>query len=91
MFGQACFPGVVDCGEGMGAELVEVLDSGVVVLVAGLLVVVGAAAAPEMPAAAPPTASAPATIVAPRVLDTCIRWTPRMEGLRVVIHLACEG
>jgi hypothetical protein len=32
----------------------------------------GAAAAPAMPAAAPPVASAPATIVAPSIFDTCM-------------------
>lgn len=35
----------------------------------------GAAAAPAIPAAAPPVASAPATIVAPSSFDTCIGQT----------------
>lgn len=46
----------------------------------------GAAAAPAMPAAAPPVASAPATIVAPSSFDTCIGqtswWWKREDCLR---------
>lgn len=77
MFGQGLPLGFVDFGDGVG-----VLDEpgglgvlGVVAAcVAGAALVVpvvaeGAAEALVMPAAAPPVASAPATIVAPSILE----------------------
>jgi hypothetical protein len=76
MFGQGCFVGVVDFGvvdfcAGVGVVgvvgVVAALDSVVVVEL-------GAAAAPAMPEAAPPAASAPAIIVAPSILDICMGW-----------------
>jgi hypothetical protein len=76
MFGQF-FPGdpvfgapdggAPDFWDGAGA--VGVVDC---VVEAALLVLVGDAAAPAMPATAPVVASAPATIVAPSILDTFI-------------------
>jgi hypothetical protein len=81
MFGQLCFPGevdfgVVDLGAGEGVlGVVEVDAAGVAdplsVATPEPLLVLGDAA-PAMPAAAPPVASAPATIVAPSILETCI-------------------
>lgn len=84
MFGHGCLPvepdfgGVPDLWLGAGLEgVVGAVVDGVVVdgvVVAALVLVVlvplGAAAAPAMPAAAPAVASAPATIVAPSMLDT---------------------
>ncbi|HEY2201772.1 MAG TPA: hypothetical protein VGH56_07785 [Solirubrobacteraceae bacterium] len=46
---------------------------GVVDVEAAVLVELGAAAAPEIPATAPPAASAPATIVVPSSLDVFMR------------------
>jgi hypothetical protein len=72
MFGHEPFPGEADfCGVGAGVDVVGAADWVLVdwVLALVLFVVVGAAAAPEMPATAPPVASAPATIVAPSILD----------------------
>jgi hypothetical protein len=70
------FPGPGFCGWpwegdcGGDVEVVGVLD---LVLAEGVsLDELGAAAAPAMPAAAPPVASAPATIVEPSRLDTVI-------------------
>jgi hypothetical protein len=60
MLGQWPPGGVDDFGAGAG-----VVDLGAGVVGVG---VVGAAAAPDIPAAAPPPASAPATIVAPSSL-----------------------
>jgi hypothetical protein len=79
MFGHGCpvdpdFGGADFCAgaEPLGVEVVGVVDSAVVaaLLVVPLVVVLGAAAAPAMPATAPVVASAPATIVALSSLDT---------------------
>jgi hypothetical protein len=69
MFGHGCFAGEVDFWEGVVAVGVDVVGAVDWVLVAALVVVLGAAAAPGIPETAPPVASAPATIVAPRILD----------------------
>jgi hypothetical protein len=79
MFGQGCLPGEVVLGVAdlcVGAGLVGVVEVDATGALASLLVplpvelvLVGAAAAPAMPAAAPPVASAPATIVAPSILE----------------------
>lgn len=72
--------GVVELVEGGVVFDVPVAADAPSALVAGVLValvelvgevpcVLGAAAAPAMPAAAPPVASAPATMVAPRSLE----------------------
>lgn len=54
----------------------------------------GAAAAPAMPAAAPPVASAPATIVAPSIFDTCMVKPPvdgsRTAVVRAIVHPAAK-
>ncbi len=68
--------GAPDFWLGAGLEgvvgVVVVVDSVVVVpVVPVVLEPLGAAAAPAMPATAPPVASAPATIVAPSILDRC--------------------
>jgi hypothetical protein len=56
--------------------VVVVVDGVVLVPVVPVVpVLLGAAAAPAMPATAPPVASAPATIVAPSMLDTFIGQT----------------
>jgi hypothetical protein len=74
MFGQGTFDWVPDFGGVVGFC---VLDGGVGV-VAGVEVVelVVAAEAPAIPAAAPPVASAPATIVAWSILDIRIGGPP---------------
>jgi hypothetical protein len=59
-------------GEGVVVVGVVVVELALVELV---LVPLDAAEAPEMPAMAPPVASAPATIVAPSILDTFIGVT----------------
>lgn len=73
MFGHECFPvaplGAPDFWEGagvVGLGVVVVVDGVVLAALVGELV---AAAAPLIPAAAPAVASAPATIVAPSILD----------------------
>jgi hypothetical protein len=84
MFGHGCLPGVVDLGAAdfpgvVGVGVVGVVDVDAAgtfdpLLVVGVAVdVVGAAAAPAMPAAAPPVASAPATIVAPSIFEMRMR------------------
>jgi hypothetical protein len=105
MFGQGSFPGVVDFGvgafcPGVGVGVVGVLGVvGVVALVVVLGLVVGvlavpvvelgAAAAPAIPEAAPPAASAPATIVAPSIFDICMRfYLLGVGGLCLANHLA---
>ena len=50
-----------------------------------VLVELGAAAAPAIPAAPPLAASAPATIVAPRNLDVFMR-SNLLDGLRGVVN-----
>jgi hypothetical protein len=74
MFGQAFPLGVADFGVVVdGVELVGVVDVVLAAPVAAVLcVVVGDADALVMPAAAPPVASAPATIVAPSILEMVI-------------------
>jgi hypothetical protein len=72
MFGQACLPGapaggVPDLRPGGGVFGVDGVADWV--LAAVVLVLLGAAAAPAMPATAPVVASAPATIVAPSILE----------------------
>jgi hypothetical protein len=76
MLGQGPF--VVDSG----LDVFDALDGSVVgVDVDGVVVVeVVAAEAPEMPAAAPPVARAPATIVAPSILE-----------IRMVFSLSVDG
>jgi hypothetical protein len=85
MFGQGCFEGDVDFVEGgccvcagvvgvVEVELVEAVDwVGLAPLAAPVVVPVDAEA-PAMPAAAPPVASAPATIVAPSIFESCMGW-----------------
>ena len=88
MFGHGCLApwvfGLPDFDGVVGAGVVG--DAGVVVLgavgvaaedplvevVPDVVVALGAAFAPAMPAAAPPLARAPATIVAPSNLDICM-------------------
>jgi hypothetical protein len=72
MFGHACFPVEPVCGPPDLWDGDGFVGVGVVVVVEGVLLaalVVVAADAPLMPAAAPALASAPATIVAPSILD----------------------
>lgn len=70
MFGHGPFPWRDFCDgagvDGLGVGLLGVVD---LALVAALLVVPGAAAAPAMPETAPAVARAPVTIVAPSILD----------------------
>jgi hypothetical protein len=84
MFGHECFPGnppfggipVFDPGAGaVGLGVVDVVVVGAVDCdVDGtVLVELDAAPALEMPASAPPLASAPATIVAPSSFDVFMR------------------
>jgi hypothetical protein len=98
MFGHECFPvvppfagGVPVFAPGAGVDglgVVGVVVVGVVVcvVVAAVLVELGAAAAPAMPETAPPTASAPATIVAPSSLDVFMRSNLLLVG-RVVVSI----
>lgn len=83
MFGHGLPPDLVDFWAGVGVveELVELVVLGAVVagVVAGvvaalvvLAVVDDAAEALVMPAAAPPVAMAPATMVAPSILEMVI-------------------
>jgi hypothetical protein len=85
VLGEPDFEVVPDCPGGVDGF---VLVDGAVVLVLVLVLVpvvlvelvpvalaLGAAEAPAMPAMAPPVASAPATIVAPSILDTFIGLT----------------
>jgi hypothetical protein len=58
---------------GVGVRVEGVVDC--VLVGAELLVVLGAAAAPAIPATAPPVASAPTTRVAPSSLDTVMLLT----------------
>jgi hypothetical protein len=66
----------VDVPEPLLDELDPVADVALVVPV----VVAGAAAAPAIPAAAPPVARAPATIVAPSILEIFIGMNLRGGG-----------
>jgi hypothetical protein len=82
MFGHGPLPGDAELGgadfcAGVALEGVEALDRALGadvdgVLEARLLGELGAAAAAEMPATAPPVARAPDTIVAPSSLDMVI-------------------
>jgi hypothetical protein len=94
MFGQ-CFPGdppfggvpVFDPGAGaMGLGVVDVDVVGVVDcdVDGAVLVEPDAAPALEMPASAPPLASAPATIVAPSSFDVFMRSNLHLWGWVVV-------
>jgi len=58
----------------VGDVEVEVEVDGAVLCVPVAVVLVGEAAAPAMPAAAPPAATAPATIVAPSSLEMFTWW-----------------
>jgi hypothetical protein len=69
MCGQGGFPGWAGRCPGAGAGVVGGLDW---VLGGAFSVVVGAAAAPAMPATAPPVARAPAARVAASSLDLVI-------------------
>jgi len=74
MLGQGCL--VVDSDLGVfDASVVDVEGAGVVVVVELV-----AAEAPEMPAAAPPVTRAPATIVAPSILDIRIALSLSVDG-----------
>jgi hypothetical protein len=82
MFGQGVLPVPVDGALCVVPGVVGVV-LGVVAVVAGVVVVLvldGAAAAAAMPTAEPPTASAPATIVAFRRLDICMLVRPSCRG-----------
>jgi hypothetical protein len=77
MFGHGWLPDLVEFWVGAGVGVVdelEVLGAAALCVPVALvvLVVAGAAAALAMPAAAPPVASAPATMVAPSILEIVI-------------------
>jgi len=86
MPGQGCFPGVVgfgvaDFGAGVGVVAVVAVEEVEVVWLTGSALpapaaVPDAADAPAMPLAAPPATRAPATIVAPSILETFILGKP---------------
>jgi hypothetical protein len=80
MFGQGFPPVEPDFGPGgvfvLGGAVVGLVDCVVVEVFAAVLGVVGDADALAMPAAAPPVASAPATIVAPSILEIVIGIEP---------------
>jgi hypothetical protein len=61
-----------------------------VLVAAALVLVLGAAAAPAIPATAPPVASAPATRVAPSILDTVMLLTS-FGRLTAVSHRPFAG
>jgi hypothetical protein len=95
MWGQGCLPvdpvDPVDPVEpALGAPDLAapggVVGVGVVAVVV-VSVALGAAAAPAMPATAPVVASAPATIVAPSILDMVMRtsWVDRLL-VRVILR-----
>jgi hypothetical protein len=88
MFGHACFPvdpvgGAPVFCEGAGVVGVDVDGAADCVVPAALVVLPVAAAAPLMPAAAPPVTSAPATIVAPSILDIFMVRTSWVDWLLV--------
>jgi hypothetical protein len=103
MFGQLCLPGalvfgVADfCVDAGASGVVDVEATGapdpLLAVVSELLVLPGDAAAPAMPAAAPPVASAPATIVAPSILEMFIGEPPGWCTARptIVRHAAKRG
>jgi hypothetical protein len=67
-------------------EVLGVLGCLLVAPVVVVLCVVGDAAAPAMPATAPPVASAPATIVAPSILEMVIGRTSWGRWWGSVVH-----
>jgi hypothetical protein len=72
--GVPAVPGAPGVGEGVvGAVVDEVVDPLPDVVLGVVAVVPVAPEAPAMPAAAPPVASAPATIVAPSIFDMRMR------------------
>jgi hypothetical protein len=84
MCGQWWPDGVVVFGAGVvldGVDGVVVLDVGVWVVPVAVLDPLGAAAAPAMPATAPPVASAPTTRTALMVLALLMRTSCGREGL----------
>jgi hypothetical protein len=95
MLGQLCLLGVFDFGVAdfcVGAGVLGVVDveatgapDPLFAVVSELLVLPGDAAAPAMPAAAPPVASAPATIVAPSILEMFIGEPPGWCTARAAI------
>jgi hypothetical protein len=103
MFGQLCLPGVLVFGVAdfcAGAGVLGVVDGEATgapdplfAVVSELLVLPGDAAAPAMPAAAAPVASAPATIVAPSILEMFIGEPPGWCTARstIVRHAAKRG
>ncbi len=74
MFGHGWPPDFVDFWLGIGVGVVVELDvlGAAALCVLVVLDVAGAAAALAIPAAAPPVASAPATMVAPSILEMVI-------------------
>jgi hypothetical protein len=85
MFGQGLPLGVVDFGDGVGVldepgvlGVVEACGAGAALVVP--VVAAGAAEALAMPAATPPVASAPATIVAPSILEMVMGQTSWIDG-----------
>jgi hypothetical protein len=90
MFGQGCLPDGADPCPGPGGVGLRV--EGVVDWVfvgAALVVLLGAAAAPAIPAMAPPVASAPTARVAPSSLDTVMLLTS--FGRLTVSHRPSAG
>jgi hypothetical protein len=87
MFGHGSLPVDPDLpgavGLCAGAEVLGAVDLVVDVEVDGVV------AAPAIPAAAPPVASAPATIVAPSVLEMCIGVN--LLGMSVVMLRSIMG
>jgi hypothetical protein len=92
MLGHGPFPPWPDFCDGAGVEGVGVVVVGVVDLAApaALLVVPGAAAAPAMPETAPAVASAPATIVAPSILDIVI-WSNLLGSIDCRVGMVRAG
>jgi hypothetical protein len=93
MCGQCPFMGGADLlVGGVGLVVFGVVGVGVVVvpleaaLLLPVLVELDAAEAPAMPEAAPPAARAPATIVAPSILDTFMSQTSLGGWLVAVSH-----
>jgi hypothetical protein len=98
MFGHGPFPWPDFCGgagvEGEGVVGVVDLVPAAVLLVAVLLLLLlvpGAAAAPAMPEAAPAVARAPATIVAPSILDM-VMWSNLLgRSIGCLGHRGAQG
>ena len=70
MFGQLPFIGVPGVCDGVGALFAGAGAAGVVGVE-----LVGAADAPAIPAAVPPTASVPETIATLSIFEMCIGWS----------------